>query len=410
MAKKTVTDDIVNAVISGKYGAGSARKEALTKEGYDYDEVQREVTNRISNYGKTTNTVSSGTSSATSGTSTPTSASTSGTNYITYSSDGKPSYTSRYQSQIDDVNNQLLNRQPFSYDYTTDDTYKQYEKEYTRQGDIAMRDTLGQVAARTGGLASSYAGTAAQQQYNSYMKELSAKIPELEQLAYNMYLNEENSLRNDLSALLALEQNDYSHYTNELNDYYNQQQLQLQKQQLAAQQLAAQQKAAQEQNETQAATENVGAMVSLATAAANATKGKYTTQNTSSSNTANSDKNSNNSLNNSDYISNSHASKISKMNGVSAKKYLENQVDNGSLSDEEAYKLWVAYSIAPTTYEELKLKTGNNSLWGPGTFNQYKTQGIVTGSYENYLKQQWNAYLLRISGDSFNDQYLLGGL
>ena len=42
---------------------------------------------------------------------------------------------------------------------------------------------LGQVAARTGGLASSYAGSAAQQTYDGYMSALADKVPELRQLA-----------------------------------------------------------------------------------------------------------------------------------------------------------------------------------------------------------------------------------
>lgn len=41
--KKTVTNQVVQDVINGKYGNGTARKKALEKAGYDYDEVQAAV-------------------------------------------------------------------------------------------------------------------------------------------------------------------------------------------------------------------------------------------------------------------------------------------------------------------------------------------------------------------------------
>ncbi len=72
-----------------------------------------------------------------------------------------PSYVSRYQSQIDSLANGILNRPAFSYDPENDPVYQQYRDSYTRNGQRAMADTLGQVSARTGGLASSYAETAA---------------------------------------------------------------------------------------------------------------------------------------------------------------------------------------------------------------------------------------------------------
>jgi GH25 family lysozyme M1 (1,4-beta-N-acetylmuramidase) len=42
LPKKTVTE-VANEVIAGKWGVGTARKDALTKAGYDYDAVQKKV-------------------------------------------------------------------------------------------------------------------------------------------------------------------------------------------------------------------------------------------------------------------------------------------------------------------------------------------------------------------------------
>ena len=123
-----------------------------------------------------------------------------------FSYEAAPTYTSRYQNQIDDLTRQILNREAFSYDPEKDPAYQQYKESYTRSGERAMQDTLGQVSARTGGLASSYAGSAAQQTYDNYMGALADKIPELKQLAYSMYQDEGNTQRANLEMLVALEQ------------------------------------------------------------------------------------------------------------------------------------------------------------------------------------------------------------
>ena len=136
-----------------------------------------------------------------------------------FSYSGAPSYTSKYQDQIDELTEAILGRDPFEYNYLEDPNYQQYEESYTRSGKRAMQDTLGQVAARTGGLASSYASTASQQTYDNYMAELADKIPELRQAAYAMYMDELNNQRADLDMLLALEQGDYGRYQDLLGQY-----------------------------------------------------------------------------------------------------------------------------------------------------------------------------------------------
>jgi len=128
-----------------------------------------------------------------------------------------PAYISRYQQQIDELTASLLGRTPFSYDAESDPLYQQYKASYTRQGQQAMQDTLAQISARTGGLASSYAGTAGQQAYDRYMAALADKLPELQQLAYEMYLSGEDRDRSNLSTLLSLENSDYSRYQDALS-------------------------------------------------------------------------------------------------------------------------------------------------------------------------------------------------
>ena len=131
---------------------------------------------------------------------------------FTFDYGSAPSYVNRYQDQIDAITKDILNREAFSYDPEQDDLYKQYKESYTRNGEQAMKNTLGQVSARTGGLASSYATTAAQQTYDGYMSALADKIPELKQLAYSMYQDEGNTQRANLEMLIALENGDYAKY------------------------------------------------------------------------------------------------------------------------------------------------------------------------------------------------------
>jgi hypothetical protein len=130
-----------------------------------------------------------------------------------------PDYVSKYQDQIDKLTESLLNRDKFTYDPETDPLYQQYADTYTRNGQRAMQDALGQVSARTGGLASSYAASAAQQTYDNYMTELADKIPELRQLAYSMYMDDYNTQRGNLELLNALEQGDFGKYQSLLNQY-----------------------------------------------------------------------------------------------------------------------------------------------------------------------------------------------
>lgn len=131
----------------------------------------------------------------------------------------RPTYTNEYQDQINSMVDAILNREKFSYDYNADPLYAQYKEAYTRNGQQAMKDTYGQQAARTGGLASSYAGTAAQSAYNQYMNALNDKVPELYKLAYSMYQDEGNTMRNNLSMVQGLENTAYGRYQDDLGQW-----------------------------------------------------------------------------------------------------------------------------------------------------------------------------------------------
>lgn len=131
----------------------------------------------------------------------------------------KPTYTNRYDPTIQDLLNQIVNREAFSYDAETDPLYSQYRKQYTREGQRATADALGTAAASSGGIASSYAATAAGQAGDYYASRMTDKIPELYQLAYNQYMNDHAMKLSDLGAVQGAEQSDYQKYLNELSQY-----------------------------------------------------------------------------------------------------------------------------------------------------------------------------------------------
>ena len=141
--------------------------------------------------------------------------------YTVHNSKKPSAYTGKYDKLINDNLNNILNRKQFSYDANKDALYNQYKDMYTRNGQTAMQDTMGNAALLTGGYGNSYATTAGQQAYNSYMQQLNDKIPELEQRAYERYRDETNNLYNQNNLLTNLDSTDYSRYRDKMSDYLN---------------------------------------------------------------------------------------------------------------------------------------------------------------------------------------------
>ena len=89
----------------------------------------------------------------------------------------------------------IANRPDFSYDVNGDALYQQYKDQYINQGRLAMMDTMGQAAAMTGGYGNSYAATVGNQAYQGYLQKLNEVVPELYNMAYNMYQQEGEDLK-----------------------------------------------------------------------------------------------------------------------------------------------------------------------------------------------------------------------
>ena len=91
---------------------------------------------------------------------------------------------------LDDMYQQIMNREDFSFDVNEEAMYRQYADQYARGGELAMMDTMGQAQAMTGGYGNSYAQSVGQQTYQNYMQGMNDVIPDLYQMALDRYLME----------------------------------------------------------------------------------------------------------------------------------------------------------------------------------------------------------------------------
>ena len=133
-------------------------------------------------------------------------------------------FQSKYEQQINNILDGILNTKEFSYgttDLANDSLYQMYRDNYTRQGNLAMRDAMGNAAALTGGYGSTYASAAGQQAYDNYLSQLNDVALEMADRAYQQYLNAQAERYNQLGAVTGLDNTDYSRYRDTVSDYYN---------------------------------------------------------------------------------------------------------------------------------------------------------------------------------------------
>ena len=128
-------------------------------------------------------------------------------------------YESEYSGQIQSLLQAVLNREDFSYDVSADPLYRQARKQAVSLGSRAMRDTMGQAAALTGGYGSSWAQTTGQQSYQEALAELEEVVPQLYEMAYRRYQDQGDTLKSNLSLLQALDEVGYDRYRDTVGDY-----------------------------------------------------------------------------------------------------------------------------------------------------------------------------------------------
>lgn len=130
------------------------------------------------------------------------------------------SYTSRWDSELDALYDQIANRKAFSYDLGADPMYRQYREQYQSAGRLAMENTMGAAASLTGGYGSSYSQQAGQQAYNAYLQKLNEVVPELYAQARTQYDREGSALSERYALISSREKSDYDRYRDQVSDYY----------------------------------------------------------------------------------------------------------------------------------------------------------------------------------------------
>lgn len=137
-------------------------------------------------------------------------------------------YSSPYEHQLGSALSQINNRKKFEYDLNEDALYKQYADNYKLLGQQAMQDTMASAATLTGGYGSSYATTAGQQAYNSYLNQLNDIVPTLYQQSKSNYDTDTQNLYNKANLYQGLESEAYnrfvqnrSYYSDKYNNEWN---------------------------------------------------------------------------------------------------------------------------------------------------------------------------------------------
>lgn len=140
---------------------------------------------------------------------------------------GGPWEGSEYQQRRDEALSRAADME-WNYNPDEDPVWQSYQKQYRREGQRATQDTLGQAAAMTGGMASTAAVTAASQAGDYYASQLSDKLPQLYNDAYNRYLQEYQRQLGISDAYAGLDDREYQRWAQQqgmnldMADRYNQ--------------------------------------------------------------------------------------------------------------------------------------------------------------------------------------------
>ena len=119
---------------------------------------------------------------------------------------GRTSYT----DQVKEMMNKIMNREDFTYDVNTDPLFQQALSSAMNSGKQAMQDTIGQASALTGGYGSTYATTAGNQAYNSYIEDAYDNLPQYYQMALDAYNAEGEEMYQQFGMLSTLDEQEYN--------------------------------------------------------------------------------------------------------------------------------------------------------------------------------------------------------
>lgn len=130
-------------------------------------------------------------------------------------------YKSQYEGAIQTILDGILNGGQKPFDATTDPNYNmlynQAREKYTTAGQKAMRDTMGQMQAMTGGYGSTAAQIAGGQAYDSYLQALNDQNADLVNLAWQMAQEQTADRYRQLGAVTDADATAYGRYSDDYN-------------------------------------------------------------------------------------------------------------------------------------------------------------------------------------------------
>ena len=126
-----------------------------------------------------------------------------------------------YSNQVRDMMSQIQNRDKFSYDVDSDPLFQQALASAMNSGKSAMQDTIGQASALTGGYGSSYATSAANQAYNSFVEDAYNNLPQYYQMALEAYQMEGDEMYRQLDMLNTADATEYGRLLNAYDATYS---------------------------------------------------------------------------------------------------------------------------------------------------------------------------------------------
>ena len=136
-----------------------------------------------------------------------------------------PAFSGSYDDEIGRLYDKIINREGFRYDMNSDPLYMSYSDRYAREGRLAMRSTMGQAAALTGGYGSSYSQAVGQEQYGAYLEKLGNVMPQLYSAAYSRYKSEGDALSEQYAMAVKRGESEYNRYRDRISDAKAQQEL-----------------------------------------------------------------------------------------------------------------------------------------------------------------------------------------
>lgn len=116
---------------------------------------------------------------------------------------------------------EIQSKGQFSYDFNKDPMFRMLRDSYMQQARQAAANTEASAALRTGGYGNSYGAAAAGQQYNNALGNLYDQVPELQEAAYQRYLNDRNDLYKQADYYNNLENTAYNRTVDEDERTYN---------------------------------------------------------------------------------------------------------------------------------------------------------------------------------------------